>query len=86
MMDLMSCLRTVRPASRNRHTRHKSQNNSTKLRVVFYGSAPTTSGRGLNDILLSGRVPEDVFNMLRKSRLVGLIIRPETPNTLTERS
>ncbi|GFV23478.1 integrase catalytic domain-containing protein [Trichonephila clavipes] len=36
-----------------------------KVISVFDGSAPTTSGRNLNDILLSGRVQEDVFNMLR---------------------
>ncbi|GFY49252.1 integrase catalytic domain-containing protein [Trichonephila inaurata madagascariensis] len=42
----------------------KSQNNSTNLSVVFYGSAPTTSGRSLNDILLSGRVQENIFNIM----------------------
>ncbi|GFY41814.1 uncharacterized protein TNIN_22441 [Trichonephila inaurata madagascariensis] len=46
------------------HGVFKSQNNSAKLRVVFDGSAPTTSGRSLNDILLSGRVQEDVFNIM----------------------
>ncbi|GFV64914.1 integrase catalytic domain-containing protein [Trichonephila clavipes] len=51
----------------------KTQNNSTKLRGVFDGSASATSGRSLNDILLSGRVHEDVSNiMLRVSKIQAL--------------
>ncbi|GFY41483.1 integrase catalytic domain-containing protein [Trichonephila inaurata madagascariensis] len=52
----------------------KSQNNSTKLRVVFDGSAPTTSGRSLNDILLSGRVQEDVFNIMLRFRKHKIVL------------
>ncbi|GFS98549.1 integrase catalytic domain-containing protein [Trichonephila clavipes] len=39
------------------HGVFKSQNNSTKLLVVFDGSAPTTSGRSLNDILSRYKMP-----------------------------
>ncbi|GFV78117.1 integrase catalytic domain-containing protein [Trichonephila clavipes] len=52
----------------------KSQNNSTKLRVVFDGSAPTTSGRSLNDILLSGRVQEDAFNIMLRFRKHKIVL------------
>ncbi|GFS39019.1 integrase catalytic domain-containing protein [Trichonephila inaurata madagascariensis] len=52
----------------------KSQNNSTKLRVVFDGAAPTTSGRSLNDILLSGRVQEDVFNIMLRFRKHKIVL------------
>ncbi|GFX53517.1 integrase catalytic domain-containing protein [Trichonephila clavipes] len=34
---------------------------TTKLRIVFNGSSPTTTGISLNDILLKGEVKEDVF-------------------------
>ncbi|GFY69062.1 integrase catalytic domain-containing protein [Trichonephila inaurata madagascariensis] len=51
-----------------------SQNNSTKLRVVFDGSAPTTSDRSLNDILLSGRVQEDVFNIMLRFRKHKIVL------------
>ncbi|GFS85442.1 DUF1758 domain-containing protein [Trichonephila clavipes] len=34
---------------------------TTKLRVVFNGSASTTSGLSLNDLLLKGEVKEDTF-------------------------
>ncbi|GFY56801.1 integrase catalytic domain-containing protein [Trichonephila inaurata madagascariensis] len=50
------------------HGVFKTQNNSTKLRVVFDGSAPTTTGRSLNNILLSGRALEDVFNIMLRFR------------------
>ncbi|GFY40001.1 integrase catalytic domain-containing protein [Trichonephila inaurata madagascariensis] len=52
----------------------KSQYNSTKLRVVFDGSAPTTSGRSLDDILLSGRVQEDVFNIMLRFRKHKIVL------------
>ncbi|GFY37095.1 integrase catalytic domain-containing protein [Trichonephila inaurata madagascariensis] len=56
------------------HGIFKSQNNSTKLRVVFDGAAPTTSGRSLNDILLSGRVQEDVFNIMLRFRKHKIVL------------
>ncbi|GFX13463.1 uncharacterized protein TNCV_2192171 [Trichonephila clavipes] len=34
---------------------------TTKLRIVFNGLSPTTTGISLNDILLKGEVKEDVF-------------------------
>ncbi|GFY38444.1 integrase catalytic domain-containing protein [Trichonephila inaurata madagascariensis] len=61
------------------HGVFKSQNNSTKLRVVFDGSAPTTSGQSLNDILLSGRVQGDVFNIMLRVNPSDL---SRTPGTL----
>ncbi|GFY63111.1 integrase catalytic domain-containing protein [Trichonephila inaurata madagascariensis] len=56
------------------HGVFKSHNNSTKLRVVFDGSAPTTSGRSLNDSLLSGRVQEDVFNIMLRFRKHKIVL------------
>ncbi|GFY78968.1 integrase catalytic domain-containing protein [Trichonephila inaurata madagascariensis] len=56
------------------HGVFKSQNNSAKLRVAFDGSAPTTSGRSLNDILLSGRVQEDVFNTMLRFRKHEIVL------------
>ncbi|GFY23613.1 uncharacterized protein TNCV_1039121 [Trichonephila clavipes] len=37
---------------------------TTKLRVVFNGSASTTSGLSLNDPLLKGEVKEDIFEIM----------------------
>ncbi|GFX39422.1 DUF1758 domain-containing protein [Trichonephila clavipes] len=37
---------------------------TTKLRVVFNGSASTTSGLSLNDLLLKGEVKEDIFEII----------------------
>ncbi|GFR08783.1 DUF1758 domain-containing protein [Trichonephila clavata] len=34
---------------------------TSKLRIVFNGSASTTSGLSLNDLLLKGEVKEDIF-------------------------
>ncbi|GFT17781.1 DUF1758 domain-containing protein [Trichonephila clavipes] len=41
---------------------------TTKLRIVFNGSSPTTSGISLNDILLKGEVKEDVFETISRFR------------------
>ncbi|GFX04505.1 DUF1758 domain-containing protein [Trichonephila clavipes] len=41
---------------------------TTKLRVVFNGSASTTSGLGLNDLLLKGEVKEDIFEIMTRFR------------------
>ncbi|GFT64072.1 integrase catalytic domain-containing protein [Trichonephila clavipes] len=37
---------------------------TTKPRIVFNGSSPTTTGISLNDILLKGEVKEDVFETI----------------------
>ncbi|GFT55934.1 integrase catalytic domain-containing protein [Trichonephila clavipes] len=37
---------------------------TTKLRIVFNGSSPTTTGISHNDILLKGEVKEDVFETI----------------------
>ncbi|GFW06781.1 integrase catalytic domain-containing protein [Trichonephila clavipes] len=37
---------------------------TTKLKVVFNGSASTTSGLSLNDLLLKGEVKEDIFEIM----------------------
>ncbi|GFW22697.1 integrase catalytic domain-containing protein [Trichonephila clavipes] len=41
---------------------------TTKLRIVFNGSSPTTTGISLNDILLKGKVKEDVFETISRFR------------------
>ncbi|GFW33747.1 integrase catalytic domain-containing protein [Trichonephila clavipes] len=41
---------------------------TTKLRIIFYGSSPTTTGISLNDILLKGEVKEDVFETISRFR------------------
>jgi len=44
---------------------HKQESTSTKLRVVFDGSAKTTSGSSLNDLLLAGpTIQQKIFNIL----------------------
>ncbi|GFX50284.1 integrase catalytic domain-containing protein [Trichonephila clavipes] len=39
---------------------------TTKLRIVFNGSSPTTTVISLNDILLKGEVKEDVFEKISR--------------------
>ena len=41
---------------------------TTKLRVVFNASSPTSTGISLNDILLKGEVIEDVFDTISRFR------------------
>ncbi|GFV82695.1 DUF1758 domain-containing protein [Trichonephila clavipes] len=41
---------------------------TTKLRVVFNGSASTTSGLSLNDLLLKGEVKKDIFEIMTRFR------------------
>ncbi|GFU92575.1 integrase catalytic domain-containing protein [Trichonephila clavipes] len=41
---------------------------TTKLRVVFNGSASTTSGLSLNDLLLKSEVKEDIFEIMTRFR------------------
>ncbi|GFW54168.1 integrase catalytic domain-containing protein [Trichonephila clavipes] len=41
---------------------------TTKLRIVFNGSSPTTTVISLNDILLKGEVKEDVFETIFRFR------------------
>ncbi|GFS80410.1 integrase catalytic domain-containing protein [Trichonephila clavipes] len=41
---------------------------TTKLRIVFNGSSPTTTGISLNDILLKGEGKEDVFETISHFR------------------
>jgi hypothetical protein len=51
------------------HPVMKEDSESTKLRVVFDGSAPTTSGYSLNDILLVGPTVQDtLFSILIRAR------------------
>ncbi|XP_071874189.1 uncharacterized protein [Bombus fervidus] len=47
----------------------KDSNTSTKLRIVFDGSAPSTTGVSLNDTLYTGpKLHEDLFNILLRFR------------------
>ncbi|XP_073956544.1 uncharacterized protein [Choristoneura fumiferana] len=51
------------------HAVFKQESESTKLRVVFDGSAPSTSGYSLNDILLVGpNVQDSLFSILIRAR------------------
>jgi len=51
------------------HFVHKRESTSTKLRVVFDGSAKLTSGSSLNDLLLAGpTIQQKIFNILLRFR------------------
>lgn len=51
------------------HSVVKQSSLTTKLRVVFYASAKTTSGRSLNDKLMIGpNIQEDIFPLLVRFR------------------
>lgn len=55
------------------HGVYKPEKSSTKLRIVFNASAPSTTGQSLNDILLAGKVKEDIFDIMvrfRKHKIV----------------
>ncbi|XP_050063237.1 uncharacterized protein LOC126552565 [Aphis gossypii] len=52
------------------HPVFKANSTTTKLRVVFDGSASTKSGISLNDILLKGpKVQSDIFHILLRFRI-----------------
>ncbi|XP_055928008.1 uncharacterized protein LOC129959210 [Argiope bruennichi] len=46
------------------HGIFRPEKSTTKLRVVFNASSPTTNGISLNDILMKGEVIEDVFTTI----------------------
>ncbi|GFT33068.1 integrase catalytic domain-containing protein [Trichonephila clavipes] len=50
------------------HEVFRPDKTTTKLRVVFNGSASTTSGLSLNDLLLKGEVKEDTFEIMTRFR------------------
>ena len=53
----------------------KHSSSTTKLRVVFYGSAKTTNGLSLNDILLVGpNVQQDLFSILLRFRMHNYVL------------
>lgn len=52
------------------HPVFKESSTSTKMRVIFDGSAASSSGISLNDVLLKGpKVQPDIFNILIRFRL-----------------
>jgi hypothetical protein len=57
------------------HPVFKSDSSTTKFRVVFDGSAVSTSGLSLNDIMLRGpKVQADIFNILLRFRLHPIVL------------
>lgn len=51
------------------HAVLRPESNTTKLRTVFNGSAPTSSGLSLNDVLMTGPpLQQDIFNILLRFR------------------
>ncbi|XP_036344183.1 uncharacterized protein LOC118753418, partial [Rhagoletis pomonella] len=51
------------------HAVFKNESESTKIRVVFDGSAPTSSGYSINDILMVGpNLQDSLFSMLIRAR------------------
>ncbi|GFV09435.1 integrase catalytic domain-containing protein [Trichonephila clavipes] len=50
------------------HGVFRPDKSTTKLRVVFNGSASTTSGLSLNYLLLKGEVKEDIFEIMARFR------------------
>ncbi|CAI6368824.1 unnamed protein product [Macrosiphum euphorbiae] len=57
------------------HPVFKANSTTTKLRVVFDGSANTKSGIALNDVLLKGpKVQSDIFHILLRFRIHQVVI------------
>ncbi|GBM91350.1 hypothetical protein AVEN_7002-1 [Araneus ventricosus] len=50
------------------HGVFRPEKTTTKLRVVFNASSPTTSGSSLNEHLLKGLVKEDIFEIMTRFR------------------
>jgi len=57
------------------HPVFKAESSTTKMRVVFDGSAVASSGLSLNDILLKGpKVQPDIIKILWRFRLFNIVI------------
>ncbi|XP_061709219.1 uncharacterized protein LOC133519245 [Cydia pomonella] len=57
------------------HCVQKPSSESTKLRVVFHGSAPTTSGYSINDLQMVGPTIQDsLFNILLRFRTYKYVL------------
>ncbi|GBM42479.1 hypothetical protein AVEN_79999-1 [Araneus ventricosus] len=56
------------------HGVFKPDSTSTKLRVIFNASSPTTTGKRLNDVLLSGEIIEDIFNIMLRFRKQQIVL------------
>ena len=72
-LNHMSLIENVSCAERGFYLPHhsviKSDNLSTKIRVVFYGSAKTSSGISLNDsLMVDPTIQEDLFSLLSRFR------------------
>lgn len=53
----------------------RPESTTTKLRVVFNGSAPSSSGLSLNDVLMTGpAIQEDTFNILIRFRFPKFVL------------
>ena len=68
----------ILPIEKNYYISHhcvfKSSSTTTRLRVVFYGSAQTTSGVSLNDGLMVGpKTQQDLFSILMCFRMYPLV-------------
>ncbi|GFQ69629.1 DUF1758 domain-containing protein [Trichonephila clavata] len=50
------------------HGVFRADKTTSKLRIVFIGSASTTSSLSLNDLLLKGEVKEDIFEIMTRFR------------------
>lgn len=50
------------------HGVYRPDKATTKLRIVFNASAPTSTGKSLNDLLLKGDVIEDIFDIMTQFR------------------
>lgn len=63
----------------------KESSITTKLRVVFNGSAPSSSGLSLNDILYRGnKVQPDLLDILLKFRMHSIVITADIAKMYTQ--
>lgn len=75
MSKVTDRIETIKPIYLPHHGVWRESSTTTKLRVVFDGSAKTASGRSLNDVLMTGaNLQDNIINIILRFRLHAIAI------------